>query len=67
MNRDDETLREVSGGSEVGQVEPVEKEQVQVTEETMAQVRGTGRDVGRLCADIVKEKRVSTANRFEVL
>ena len=28
-------------------------EQVQVTEEAMAQVRGTGRDGGRLYADIV--------------
>ena len=33
----------------------------------MAQVRGTGRDGGRLYADIVRERRVSTANRFEVL
>ena len=58
MNRDDETLREVSGGSEVGQVEPiepVEQEQMQITEETMAQVRGTGRDVGRLYENIVRE------------
>ena len=36
-------------------------------EEAMAQVRGTGRDGGRLYADIVRERRVSTANRFEVL
>ena len=40
---------------------------MQVTEEAMAQVRGTGRDGGRLYADIVRERRVSTANRFEVL
>ena len=41
--------------------------QVQVTEEAMAQVRGTGRDGGRLYADIVRERRLSTASRFEVL
>ena len=40
---------------------------MQVTEEAMAQVRGTGRDGGRLYADIIRERRVSTANRFEVL
>ena len=40
---------------------------VQVTEETMEQVRGPDRDGGRQHADIVREKRVSTANRFEVL
>ena len=40
---------------------------VQVTEEAMAQVRGTSRDGGRLYADIFRERRVSTANRFEVL
>ena len=73
MKRDDGTLREVGGGGEVGQVEQVEQveqaeqvEQVQVTEEAMAQVRGTGRDGGRLYADIVRERRVSTAYRFEV-
>ena len=33
----------MSGGRELGQIEPVEQEQVQVTEETMVQVRGTGR------------------------
>ena len=49
----------MGGGGEVGQVEQVEQveqeqvEQVQVTEEAMAQVRGTGRDGGRLYADIV--------------
>ena len=76
VKRDDGTLREVGGGGEIGQVEPVEpveqveqvghveQDQVQVTEE---QVRGTGRDGGRLYADIVRERRVSTANRFEVL
>ena len=42
-------------------------EQVQVTEEAMVQARGTGRDVGRLYADVVRERRVSTANRFELL
>ena len=68
VKRDDRTLEEVSGGGEVGQVEPVEHvEQVQVTEEAMAQVRGTGWDGGRLDADIVRERRMSTANRFEVL
>ena len=64
--RDDGTLREVGGGSEVGQVEQMEQV-VQVTEEAMAQVRGTGTDGGRLYAAIVRERRVSTANRFEVL
>ena len=49
------------------QVEQVDQEQVQVTEETMAQVRGTGRDGGRLYADIVRKRRVSTANRFDML
>ena len=39
----------------------------QVTEEAMAQVGGTGGDGGRLYADIVRERRVSSANRFEVL
>ena len=72
VKRDDRTLREVGGGGEVGQVEPVEQmeqvgQAVQVTEEAMAQVRGTGRDGGRLYAYIVRERRVSTANRFEAL
>ena len=73
VKRDDGTLREVVGGGEVAQVQQVAQveqeqvEQVQVTEEAMAQVRGTGRDGGRLYADIVRERRVSTANRFEVL
>ena len=58
----------MGGGGEVGQVEQGEQvEQVQVTEEAMAQVRGTGRDGGRLYADVVRERRVSTANRFELL
>ena len=49
-------------------MEQVEQlEQVQVTEEAMVQVRGTGRDGGRLYADVVRERRVSTANRFELL
>ena len=39
-------------GRWVEQVEQV----VQVTEEAMAQVRGTGRDGGRLYADIVRER-----------
>ena len=82
VKRDDGTHRKVGGGGEVGQVEQVEKvvqveqveqvghveqEQVQATEEAMAQVRGTGWDGGRLYADIVRERRVSMANRFEVL
>ena len=73
VKRDDRALREVGGGGEVGQVEQVEQgeqvqqvQQVQVTEEAMVQVRGTGRDGGRLYAD-VRERRVSTANRFELL
>ena len=71
VKRDDGTLREVGGGGRVGQVEQVEQveqeqvEQVQVTEEAMAQVRGTGRDGGRLYADIVRVRRVTTANRFK--
>ena len=77
VKRDDRALREVGGGGEVGQVEQVEQveqggqvqqvQQVQVTEEAMVQVRGTGRDGGRLYADVVRERRVSTANRFELL
>ena len=68
VKRDDRTLREVGGGGEVGQVEQGEQvQQVQVTEEAMVQVRGTGRDGGRLYADVVRERRVSTANRFELL
>ena len=83
VKRDDRTLREVGGGGEVGQVEQVgqvvqveqveqgeqveQVEQVQVTEEAMVQVRGTGRDGGRLYADVVRERRVSTANRFQLL
>ena len=61
----------MGGGGEVGQVEQGEQgeqvQQVQVTEEAMVQVRGTGRDGGRLYADVVRERRVSTANRFELL
>ena len=45
----------------------VQVEQVQVTEEAMVQVRGTGRDGRILYADEVRERRVSTANRFELL
>ena len=77
VKRDDRALREVGGGGEVVQVEQVEQveqgeqvqqvQQVQVTEEAMVQVRGTGRDGGRLYADVVRERRVSTANRFELL
>ena len=69
VKRDDGTLRQVGGGGEVGQIEPVEQVEqvVQVTEEAMAQVRGTGRDGGRLYADVVRERRVSTAKGFEVL
>ena len=77
VKRDDGTPREVGGGGEVGQVEQVEQveqvaqveqvEQMPVTEEAMVQVRGTGRDGGRLYADVVRERRVSTANRFELL
>ena len=33
----------------------------------MVQARGTGRDGGRLYADVVRERRASTANRFELL
>ena len=51
---------------QVGHVEQVQV-QVQLTEEAMAQLRGCGRDGGRLYADIVRQRRVSTANTFEVL
>ena len=69
-----EQMEQGEQGEQVEQVEQVEQgeqgeqvEQVQVTEEAMVQVRGTGRDGGRLYADVVRERRVSTANRFELL
>ena len=70
VKRDEGTLWEVSGGGEVGQVEPVEQEQEKVTEEAMGQVRGTGREQGwrnTVCRYSKRERRVSTANRFEAL
>ena len=58
-------VEQVEQGQQGEQVEQVE--QVQVTKEAMVQVRGTGSDGGRLYADVVRERRVSTANRFELL